>query len=147
MLIICFAFVIILLFWLLVLNTMHRKVTCFKSVIHFQYVSLWKFCSTTVPWSQVPSYAFVTEHGDACDTVDVTYALFYPFNYGKVEVNLQNGLPIHLKRWIPWSRDSAHLLLWFTHFCRQCLHIFPANCALTKRRLCWGLYGATICWL
>ena len=37
---------------------------------------------------QVPSYAFVTEHGDACDTVDVTYALFYPFNYGKVKIYL-----------------------------------------------------------
>ena len=37
---------------------------------------------------QVPSYAFVTEHGDACDTVDVTYALFYPFNYGKVKVHI-----------------------------------------------------------
>jgi len=32
---------------------------------------------------QVPSYAFVTEHQDRCNTVDVTYTFFYPFNYGK----------------------------------------------------------------
>ena len=43
--------------------------------------------SSSLSWFQVPSYAFVTEHDDACDTVDVSYALFYPFNYGKVEVN------------------------------------------------------------
>jgi len=41
---------------------------------------------------QVPSYAFVTEHADACDTVDVTYSLFYPFNYGKdVCVGIDTG--------------------------------------------------------
>jgi len=33
--------------------------------------------------SEVPSYVFVTDHQDSCDTVDVTYTLFYPFNYGK----------------------------------------------------------------
>ena len=26
----------------------------------------------------------MTEHNDSCATVDVTYSLFYPFNYGKV---------------------------------------------------------------
>jgi len=35
------------------------------------------------PVSSVPSYVFVTEHNDSCQTVDITYSLFYPFNYGK----------------------------------------------------------------
>jgi len=44
------------------------------------------------PADQVPSYAFVTEHNDSCSTVDVTYTLFYPFNYGKdVCIGLEVG--------------------------------------------------------
>jgi len=44
------------------------------------------------PLDQVPSYAFVTEHNDSCATVDVTYSLFYPFNYGKdVCVGIDTG--------------------------------------------------------
>jgi len=35
------------------------------------------------PLSQVPSYTFVTQHNDSCNTVDVTYSFFYPYNYGK----------------------------------------------------------------
>jgi hypothetical protein len=31
-------------------------------------------------------YTFVTEHSDSCNTVDVTYAVFFPFNYGKVQI-------------------------------------------------------------
>ena len=34
---------------------------------------------------QVPTYTFVTQHQDQCNTVDVTYAMFYPYNYGKVK--------------------------------------------------------------
>ncbi len=32
---------------------------------------------------KVPTYAVVTDHGDACNTVDVFYFTFYPYNYGK----------------------------------------------------------------
>jgi len=31
----------------------------------------------------VPVYTFVTEHSDACSTIDVSYRFFYPYNYGK----------------------------------------------------------------
>eukprot|EP00092_Neocalanus_flemingeri_P017694 GFUD01019140.1.p1 GENE.GFUD01019140.1~~GFUD01019140.1.p1 ORF type:complete len:354 (+),score=85.06 GFUD01019140.1:245-1306(+) len=44
------------------------------------------------PQDQVPSYTFVTEHKDSCNTVDVTYTLFYPFNYGKdVCLGIESG--------------------------------------------------------
>ncbi|XP_023337870.1 putative vacuolar protein sorting-associated protein TDA6 [Eurytemora carolleeae] len=33
--------------------------------------------------STAPMYTFVTEHLDSCSTVDVTYSMFYPYNYGK----------------------------------------------------------------
>lgn len=35
------------------------------------------------PLQYSPVYTFVTEHNDSCNTVDVTYAVFFPFNYGK----------------------------------------------------------------
>ena len=32
---------------------------------------------------QVSAYAIVTEYGDTCNTVDVKFYMFSPYNYGK----------------------------------------------------------------
>jgi len=56
------------------LNT-HPNMECVNCFQHF---------FSGEPVSSVPSYVFVTEHHDTCDTLDITYSLFYPFNYGKV---------------------------------------------------------------
>ena len=51
-------------------------------------VSLWKlesliFFLKKMALFQVVSYAQVYEHHDDCDTTDISFHTFYPYNYGK----------------------------------------------------------------
>ncbi len=41
------------------------------------------FGQPAVALEELPVYTHVREYGDPCSTVDVRYAVFYPYNYGK----------------------------------------------------------------
>ena len=50
------------------------------------FYAMFTVCCSGQPVEEVPSYVFATEHQDSCDTLDITYTFFYPFNYGKVSL-------------------------------------------------------------
>ena len=55
-------------------------------IIILQQKVLVKILFSGQPLDVAPMYAFAKEYNNSCQTVDVQYSFFYPFNYGKVGI-------------------------------------------------------------